>query len=88
MRVASLNRLSQTRTVTLNGTPFTIESDGVFVNNKTGTSSCGQGSLLGRLRPDHLDRHLAESSAAASRRYIQSIVAPPTGSLDPEATAP
>jgi Tfp pilus assembly protein PilV len=40
MRLSALNALNETRTVSLNGTKFTIHSTGTFVNDLTGTTSC------------------------------------------------
>jgi Tfp pilus assembly protein PilV len=40
MRLSVLNALDETRTVTLNGTKFTVHSTGTFVNDLTGTTSC------------------------------------------------
>ncbi len=82
LRVPSLNRLSQTRTVTLNGTAYTVESSGVFVNDKTGTSSCGQGTSSA----DYIKISSTVSWPSGGTHApvtIASIVAPPTGSLDP-----
>ena len=81
--VASLNRLTQTRTVTLNGTPFTVESEGEYINNKTGTSSCGQGTSSA----DYIQITSTVTWPSLGSRKpaeIQSIVAPPPGSLNPE----
>jgi Tfp pilus assembly protein PilV len=39
-RLSALNALDETRTVTLNGTKFTVRSTGVFVNDLTATTSC------------------------------------------------
>ncbi len=82
LRVPLLNHLSQTRIVTLNGTPFTVESSAVFVNDKTGTSSCGQGTASA----DYVKIASTvswSSSGSHGPVKIASIVAPPTGSLDP-----
>jgi Tfp pilus assembly protein PilV len=40
MRLSALNALNETRTVSLNGTKFTIHSTGTYVNDLTGTTSC------------------------------------------------
>lgn len=40
MRLSALNALNETRTVTLNGTKFSVHSTGTFVNDLTGTTSC------------------------------------------------
>ncbi len=82
LRVPTLNRLSQTRTVTLNGTTFTIESSGVFINDKTGTSSCGKESSSA----DYVkitSKVTWPSTGAHAPVTIAGIVTPPTGSLDP-----
>ena len=81
--ISSLNRLNQTRTVTLNGNPFTIESEGEYINNKTGTSSCGQGTSSA----DYIQITSTVTWPSLGSRKpaeIQSIVAPPPGSLNPE----
>ncbi len=81
--ISSLNRLNETRTVTLNGNPFTIESEGEYINNKTGTSSCGQGTSSAdyiQITSTVTWRSLGSRKPAE----IQSIVAPPPGSLNPE----
>ena len=82
LRVPTLDRLSQTRTVTLNGTPFTVESSGVFVNAKTGTPSCGQETSSADYVK--ITSTVAWSSSGAHAPVtIQSIVTPPNGALDP-----
>ena len=46
--------------LTLDGTKFTVESTGVFVNNNSGSRLLLHGGQhLGRLRADHLESHLA-----------------------------
>ncbi len=40
MRLSALNARNETRTVTLNGTKFTVHSTGTFVNDLTATTSC------------------------------------------------
>jgi Tfp pilus assembly protein PilV len=82
LRVPTLDRLSQTRTVTLNGTPFTVVSSGVFVNDKTGTASCGQETSSA----DYVKITSAvtwPSTGVHAPVTIQSIVTPPNGALDP-----
>ena len=81
--VPSLNQLSQTKTVTLNGTPFTVKSEGVFINDKSGTSSCGQGT-------SSADYAQITSSVTwpslGSRKPVDNPEhrRPPPGSLNPE----
>jgi Tfp pilus assembly protein PilV len=81
MRISSLNRLQQTRTVSLNGTRFTVESTGVFVNNSTGeSSSCtSEGSSADYVK-------ITSSVTWQNSRKpvtLQSIVAPSNNSLNP-----
>ena len=81
LRVPTLNRLSQTRTVSLDGTPFTVSSTGLFINDSTGTSSCGQGTSSA----DYIKVTSSVTWPGIGGRppvVIQSIIAPPTGSLD------
>ncbi len=83
MRLSALNRLSETTPVTLDGTKFTVESSGVFVNNSSGTdSSCAAGNTSA----DYVKVTSKVSWEGMGNRpapTIQSIVAPSTGSLDP-----
>ncbi len=44
MRISDLANLHQTRTVTQDGTPFTVTSDGDFVTDSTGTAACTPGT--------------------------------------------
>jgi Tfp pilus assembly protein PilV len=44
MRLATLNGLNQISNVALDGSKFTVESSGVFVNNTTSEASCTGGS--------------------------------------------
>lgn len=80
MRIADLNRKSETREVTVGGTSFTVESEGVFVNNKTGTPSCTEG---------HDSADYVEITSRVSGPgllnpvSLQSVVSPTSGSLDP-----
>ncbi len=82
LRVPTLNRLAQTRSVTLDGTQFTINSTGLFVNDSSGTASCGQGTSSA----DYVKVTSSVTWPGMGSRppvVIQSIIAPPTGSLDP-----
>ena len=81
LRLSYLNRLEQTRTVTIDGNEFTVESQGVFVNNTSGQPRPAHRANLSRLRADHLDRR--PGPAPSSPVVIQSIVSPSNGSLDP-----
>ncbi len=83
MRLSALNRLSESKPLTLDGTTFTVDSTGVFVNNSSGTdSSCAAGNTSA----DYVKITSKVSWAGMGNRpapTIQSIVAPSTGSLDP-----
>lgn len=83
MRISSLNRLEQTRTVTLGGRQYTVESTGVFVNNTKGTSSS---CTSGETSADYVRITSTVKWARMEGRkpvVIQSIVSPSNGSLDP-----
>ena len=81
MRLSALNRLTQTRPMTLDGNNFTVESQGVFVDNtKDQPSSCTSGETSA----DYV-RITSTVKWAGGRNpvTIQSIVSPSNGSLDP-----
>ena len=81
MRISSLNRLEQSRVVTLGGRQYTVESAGVFVNNAQGSSSfCSAGETTA----DYV-RITSTVKWVGMRKpvVIQSIVSPSNGSLDP-----
>ena len=81
LRVPTLNRLSQTRNVTLDGTQFTVNSTGQFINDSTGTASCGSGTSSA----DYVKVTSSVTWPSIGARppvVIQSIIAPPTGSID------
>jgi type II secretory pathway pseudopilin PulG len=80
LRISSLNRLSQTRTETVAGTTFTIESKGVFVNHKSGTPSCTESNDSA----DYVEiSSIVSSGALLHPVFLQSVVSPSSGSLDP-----
>ena len=83
IRLSSLNRLQQKNELTLDGTKFTIESTGVFVNNSSGNdSSC----TTGETSADYVRVTSQVTWGALGERppvVIQSIVSPSTGSLNP-----
>ena len=80
MRISSLNRLEEANEVTLDGSKFTVESTGVFVDNATGDESCTEGSS-----PADYVRitSTVRSAQMVNPVVVQSAVAPSTGSLDP-----
>ena len=85
-RLAALNALNETRTVTLNGAKFTVHSTGTFVNDVTGTTSCSA--------PETTADYVKISSEVTWPRMqgakpatIESIVAPSKSlSLDPKSS--
>jgi prepilin-type N-terminal cleavage/methylation domain-containing protein len=81
MRLSALNRLEQTRTVSLDGTSFTVKSQGVFVNNTSGQpSSCTSGETSA----DYVRITSTTTWPKAQQPVVvQSIVSPSNGSLDP-----
>lgn len=80
MRISTLIKPIESRTETIGGTKFTIESKGLFINNSSGTSSCTESSDSS----DYVQITSTVSSAALLHPVsIQSVVAPSSGSLDP-----
>jgi Tfp pilus assembly protein PilV len=81
MRLSALNRLEQTRNVTLDGSEFTIKSQGVFVNN---TSAQPSSCTSGETSADYV-RITSTTTWPGSQApvVVQSIVSPSNGSLDP-----
>lgn len=81
MRLSALNRLEQTHEVSLDGTQFTVQSSGVFVNNTTSQpSSCTAGTTSA----DYVRITSTVSwYDSHSPVVVQSIVSPSNGSLDP-----
>ncbi len=81
-RISSLNRLKQVQPVTIDGSKFTLESTGVFVNNSSGTdASC----VSGKSSADYVRVTSRVSWPGLGSRppvVIQSIVSPSNGSLD------
>lgn len=81
LRISSLNRLdSEAPPVKIDGTSYVIRSQGTFVSNSTGDVSCN-----GEASPaDYIRITSIVSSAAMPKAVVmQSIVAPSTGSVDP-----
>jgi Tfp pilus assembly protein PilV len=83
MRISSLNHLQQTRTVSLNGKQFTVESTGVFVNNTNGNAS---GCTAESSSADYVRITSTVKWPSIGKRppvVVQSIISPSNGSLDP-----
>jgi Tfp pilus assembly protein PilV len=82
LRISELNRLNETRIVTLNGTPFSVTSTGVFVNDTTTSSSCTSGASSA----DYVKVATSISWPSRGSRpavTLRSIISPANGSLDP-----
>jgi len=82
MRLSTLNRLDQTRTVTLNKTPFSVRSRGVFINDNTSKPTCGEGTSSA----DYVEITSSVSWPGmdpGEKAKIVSILSPSNGSLDP-----
>jgi len=81
-RLATLNHLDETRTVTLNQTKFQIRSTGVFVNDNTSIPSCGEGTSSA----DYVQITSTVTwprMRTSEKAEIESILSPSNGSLDP-----
>lgn len=82
MRITDLNTIMRPRTVTLNGTPYTVTSTATFVSDKTSRTSC----TIGTSASDYvkLGSKITWPSMRSSKPVvIESIVSPVSGSLDP-----
>lgn len=81
MRISDLANLNQTRTVTEDGTAYTVVSRGDFVTDSTGTASCDEGIASA----DYIKATSTVTwSTIGSRPPVvaESIVSPPNGSID------
>lgn len=80
MRLSSLERLNQTQTpVVLNGTEFTVRSQGTYVNSKSGEVSCsGESSVADYVRITST----VTSPTLRTPVSLQSIIAPSSGSTN------
>jgi type II secretory pathway pseudopilin PulG len=82
MRISDLQQGSTARTVTLNGSPYTVTSTATYVNNKTGATSCGTEGSADYVR-------IGTQVTWPSRRenvtpvLLESIDSPVSGSTDP-----
>ncbi len=83
MRISDLANLNQTRTVTEEGTDYTVVSRGDFVTDSTGTASCDEGTASA----DYIKITSTVSwSGIGSRPAVvsESIVSPSSGSISPD----
>jgi Tfp pilus assembly protein PilV len=81
MRISELSRLSTLpREVPVNGTKFEVHSSGVYVNDKTATSSCTQeASSADYLR---ISSEVTWGGMNGNPVVVQSIVSPSNGTVD------
>jgi Tfp pilus assembly protein PilV len=80
MRISALSNLNQTKVVTIEKTPYTVESAAEYQTDKTGTASCKAGTASA----DYIEiRSTVTWPSIGSRDPIvaQSLVAPPNGSV-------
>jgi Tfp pilus assembly protein PilV len=81
-RITDLNVAMKPRTVTLNGTPYTVTSSATFVSDKTSKTSCTSGSSAS----DYVklgSKVTWPSMGSRAPIVLESIVSPVSGSLDP-----
>lgn len=81
MRLSSLNKLDKTRDVQVGGTVFHVRSKGVFINDKTSTPSCGEGTSSA----DYVEITSIvtwNGMSSNEKAKIVSILSPSNGSLD------
>ncbi len=82
MRISDLQQGSTARTVTLNGSPYTVTSTATYVSNNTGTTTCGSEGSADYVR-------IGTQVTWPSRReniapvLLESIDSPVSGSIDP-----
>jgi len=80
MRISSLSNFNQTKVVTIEKTPYTVESAAEFQTDSTGTASCAKGTASA----DYIQiRSTVTWPSIGSRAPVvaQSLVAPPNGSV-------
>jgi type II secretory pathway pseudopilin PulG len=79
-QISRLNRYVHSETVEIGGTAYTVESRGVFINNKSGTSSCTEANNSA----DYVQiTSTVSSPTLVTPVSLQSVVSPSSGSLDP-----
>jgi Tfp pilus assembly protein PilV len=82
-RIPSLRNLTQTRTVTVGTTTYTVKSTGKFVNDATETLSCGTDSST----EDYVkisSEVTWPNMSPIPATVIHSIISPPSNSLNPK----
>jgi hypothetical protein len=79
MRISDLTSWSKSHSETVSGTTYRIEERGFFVNNSSGTSSCGESDSA----PSYIKITSTVSANGLARPVsLQSIVSPTSGSVD------
>jgi Tfp pilus assembly protein PilV len=85
MRVPSLHKYSQSRTVTVAGVPYTVESSGKYINDLSGSDpACGTGTTS----VDYVkisSKVTWPGMRTGETVTIQGLIAPPSGTLNPKA---
>jgi Tfp pilus assembly protein PilV len=83
MRIPSLYKFTQTRSVVVDGTTYTVESTGKYINDKTGSDlSCSSGSST----VDYVQigtKVTWPGMRPGEEVTMKGLLAPPSGSLDP-----
>jgi Tfp pilus assembly protein PilV len=83
MRIPSLYKYSQSRPVAVDGTTYTVESTGKYINDKTGSDlTCASGNQT----VDYVQigtRVTWPGMRSGEAVTMKGLIAPPTGSLDP-----
>lgn len=77
LQVSQLSSLNDTRTVTLNGTSFTVTSTGQFESDASGTSSCGGSGTADYIKTTSTVTWPA--MGAGQPVVAESIITPPAG---------
>ncbi len=85
MRVPSLHRYTQSRPVTVAGVTYTVESNGKYINDTSGSDpACGTGTTS----VDYVkisSKVTWPDARSGEVPTIQGLIAPPTGTLNPKA---
>jgi Tfp pilus assembly protein PilV len=81
IQITSLNTAMQPRTVTLNGTTYTVTSSATFVSDKTSSTNCTGSSVSADYVK--LSSKVTWPGMEAAPVNLEGIVSPVSGSLDP-----
>jgi Tfp pilus assembly protein PilV len=86
MRISDLSNLHESKVVTIEKTPYTVESDAEYETDKTGTASCEEGTSSA----DYIQIRSTVTWPSLGNRdpvVVQSLVAPPNGSISEDSGA-